>query len=323
MIKLSIIIPFYNTFSQSKCVLERIEHNLNSYGDIEFILVDDGSTDSTYEKLLNYFKEYQENPNLILLTQKNKGPGGARNNGLSNAHGEYVWFVDSDDDFFVDAIYEDLVNDHGDIDFIDYNYFKNNVINNSMELEEGVYDSQSVDLYMCLGRLWTKLFKREFILQNNIQYPEYCIYEDNYLVYVLPKYIKKFKKSNRVSYVYSQDNDSITRNRKLPPKYFDRVITSYNGIYNSTCDLRYSLFLRFNEMFLTNTLFFILRKLSFNEFKTIYYLISTYNFIVMDLNVKYKPLSWKSRIIELVRFFFPSRNYINYFLIRNKKLWKR
>ena len=84
---LSIISPFYN--SEEKCrrllsTLSKIEDR-----DIEIILVDDGSTDNTIS-LLKDFKQ-KSNVNVVVITQENKGPGGARNAGLKVARGKYIF----------------------------------------------------------------------------------------------------------------------------------------------------------------------------------------------------------------------------------------
>lgn len=65
-----------------------------TYKNIEIICVDDGSTDSSPE-ILN--KLASDNPSIKIITQKNAGGGAARNKGLDNASGKYVYFFDSDD----------------------------------------------------------------------------------------------------------------------------------------------------------------------------------------------------------------------------------
>ncbi|MDC4976888.1 glycosyltransferase, partial [Acinetobacter baumannii] len=112
MILLSVIIPFFNTFSRSEKVLKRVRDSLQQYSDVEFILVDDGSKDDTLAQLRQYFQIDKCSALLKIMTQENKGPGGARNTGLNLAQGKYIWFVDSDDDFYLDQIYPDLTLDN-------------------------------------------------------------------------------------------------------------------------------------------------------------------------------------------------------------------
>lgn len=94
MIKLSIIIPAYNAENfLPKCLDSCLCQDIiaNEY---EIIVVDDGSTDRTRQIVDNYQKA---NANIQYIFQENAKQGAARNNGLSKAQGEYVWFVDADD----------------------------------------------------------------------------------------------------------------------------------------------------------------------------------------------------------------------------------
>jgi len=90
--KITIIIPVYNT---EKYVEKCIESIINqTYKNLEIIIVNDGSTDNSY----NICKKYCEiDERIILLTQDNQGLSVARNNALDIATGKYVEFVDSDD----------------------------------------------------------------------------------------------------------------------------------------------------------------------------------------------------------------------------------
>lgn len=90
--KFSIIIPVYNVEKYLHKCLESILDQ--TYDDYEIILVDDGSTDSSGKICDEYARKY---PNVHVYHQVNKGQASARNAGVRNAHGEYLWFVDSDD----------------------------------------------------------------------------------------------------------------------------------------------------------------------------------------------------------------------------------
>ncbi|MBV5339621.1 MAG: glycosyltransferase family 2 protein [Deltaproteobacteria bacterium] len=86
----SIIIPTYNN---NPVVCQAIDCSLNqTYGNLEIIVVDDGSTDNT-EQLLN--EKYKGR--IIYVHQKNRGPGSARNTGIRHSSGKYVQFLDADD----------------------------------------------------------------------------------------------------------------------------------------------------------------------------------------------------------------------------------
>lgn len=98
MNKISIIIPTYNC---SKYIGGAIESALNqSYPDYEIIVIDDGSTDDTVEVL----NKYISNECIRYIYQKNQGPGAARNKGIVLSEGEYICFLDSDDELGPDSL---------------------------------------------------------------------------------------------------------------------------------------------------------------------------------------------------------------------------
>lgn len=91
--KLSIIIPYYNADQRISRMLDSLLKQNLSIKEYEIIVVDDGSKDEP--KIL---KEYTARyPNIRYIRQENSGPGGARNNGINAALGEYIFFCDSDD----------------------------------------------------------------------------------------------------------------------------------------------------------------------------------------------------------------------------------
>lgn len=92
--RLSIIIPAYNVEKYIGETLDSIVKWCDTRNDVEIIVIDDGSPDKSSNVVVEYQNKY---PYISLIKQKNKGLGGARNTGISNAKGEYIWFVDSDD----------------------------------------------------------------------------------------------------------------------------------------------------------------------------------------------------------------------------------
>lgn len=89
---LSVVIPVYNV---QDCLRQALDSVTNqSYKNMEIIIINDGSTDNSYE----ICKEYaSRDKRIILLTGQNNGLSTARNIGIKNAHGEYIAFLDSDD----------------------------------------------------------------------------------------------------------------------------------------------------------------------------------------------------------------------------------
>ena len=96
---ISVIIPIYNTGDSAVKLLNRLIKQ--SYENLEIICVDDGSKDGSFDLVAEFIRQSRlknKNLNMTILRQKNQGAAGARNLGLKKASGEYVTFIDSDDE---------------------------------------------------------------------------------------------------------------------------------------------------------------------------------------------------------------------------------
>ena len=96
---ISVIIPIYNTGDSAVKLLNRLTKQ--SYEKLEIICVDDGSKDGSFDLVAEFIRQSKlknKNLNMTILRQKNQGAAGARNLGLKKASGEYVTFIDSDDE---------------------------------------------------------------------------------------------------------------------------------------------------------------------------------------------------------------------------------
>ncbi|XNJ75639.1 glycosyltransferase family 2 protein [Vibrio cyclitrophicus] len=90
---LSIIIPAYNVEKYIDDCLSSIVQQVNINSNVEIIIINDGSTDSTLDKANCYISK----GNVRVISQNNSGQSHARNRGIQEATGDYIWFVDSDD----------------------------------------------------------------------------------------------------------------------------------------------------------------------------------------------------------------------------------
>ena len=96
---ISVIIPIYNTGDSAVKLLNKLTKQ--SYENLEIICVDDGSKDGSFDLVAEFIRQSglkNKNLNMTILRQKNQGAAGARNLGLKKASGEYVTFIDSDDE---------------------------------------------------------------------------------------------------------------------------------------------------------------------------------------------------------------------------------
>lgn len=216
-IVLSIIIPVYNVENYLKKCLETVLcHN----SEIQYILVNDGSSDDSLAIAEEFRGTYK---NLSIISQKNKGLSAARNLGIKNAKGEWLYFVDSDD--YVDSNFvEDVYN------FIkkncEYNLISLPVIkttSNSKKIIQNCSSILSKDEYiklLILGKrqfgVWSCVFKKEIISKYNILFEEGKLFEDQYFVPVYLKYVKSIYhlSSKEVGfYYYRFRKNSITHSK--------------------------------------------------------------------------------------------------------------
>jgi glycosyltransferase involved in cell wall biosynthesis len=121
IIQLSIIIPVYKVEDYVKECLDSVFSQIPE--GIEIIVVDDGSPDRSMDIIRHEFDEWIARGVLILLEQENKGPGGARNYGISSAQGKYIGFLDSDD-VLLNGYFDELMDriDLGVADIIEFGF---------------------------------------------------------------------------------------------------------------------------------------------------------------------------------------------------------
>jgi len=115
---LTLIIPVYNTEKYLDKLLPKLNGQINDL--VQVILIDDGSTDSSLE-ICNKFSSI--NSNFTVIHQENKGASAARNNGIRNAKGEYMAFLDSDDmitDNYIEVVCRLCKESRADIIQLDY-----------------------------------------------------------------------------------------------------------------------------------------------------------------------------------------------------------
>ena len=112
---ISIITPSYNRVDELKYLYNSLQEQSVDLKLFEFIVSDDGSTDSTSETVKHW--QTESNFPIKFITQENQGPGAARNHGLENSEGELILFIDSDCEAhpdWIQTIYEEYLNDSFD-----------------------------------------------------------------------------------------------------------------------------------------------------------------------------------------------------------------
>lgn len=205
MIKVSVIVPVYNTKEYlEKCLDSLINQSLK---DIEIIVVNDGSTDNSQSIIDKYVKKDKRIKSFI---KKNGGLGDARNYGIKRASGEYLGFVDSDD--YVDTnMFEKLYNkakkDNSDI--VECNLYW--VYPNELKLDTANYYENNKDImYNIRVMVCNKIFKRDILSKNDILFPIGIRYEDIVFTYKLLPHIKNISYVNGSFYYYIQRGSSLS-----------------------------------------------------------------------------------------------------------------
>lgn len=178
----SIIMPVYNVQDYVEQAVRSVL--LQSYKDFELIIVNDGTQDDSMSIIRKLSLEDQR---ITIIEQKNKGLSAARNTGLKAASGQYVCFIDSDDEVSLDLL--TVAMNHtvdNDLDVLMYGMVIQRVDQNEevysqkqITLEKRVYGRQDLEHYSLneqsvelIGYATNKLYRRELLLQHDIQFNE-------------------------------------------------------------------------------------------------------------------------------------------------------
>ena len=205
---ISIIIPAYNAETTLKrCVRSVL---IQDYEEYEIIVVDDGSKDETSAICDWYEKKYEA---VQVIHSENKGVSSARNLGLEKAMGDYILFLDADDQLVSDAL-NTLAAHTANAEWIIGNYFlveeeKNRRIAHQMYFNEGVHEGKWNELpELASNRLfhfiWGKLYDRHIIQQFQLRFNENMSYGEDILFNTYYyTHIKHFVALNTAVYAYS------------------------------------------------------------------------------------------------------------------------
>lgn len=212
--KLSIIVPVYNSEKYLRCCLNSLV-NQKLDVDNEIIIVDDGSNDSSGKICDCYRDKYK---NVVVIHQQNSGVGMARNIGLKYAKGEYICFVDSDDMIETD-MYRQLLNviESNNADIAACNFYKlhrvqypeniDNII--ILGREECLNNLAQSELFG--GYIWNKLYKKE--LFKDVKFENMTMAEDALVNCKIFLHINKLVYLTQPLYHYYANADSLTNSR--------------------------------------------------------------------------------------------------------------
>jgi glycosyltransferase involved in cell wall biosynthesis len=290
MPQISIIMPVFNTDKYLRRTLDALVNQ--TFGDIEIIAIDDGSTDDS----LNILNEYAERDSrVVVITQKNSGPATARNKGLDAATGKYLMFCDSDDWYepnmcqvMFDTIEKqktDLVmcRPYCDVDstLSRKEYQMRQVIAKYVNSRQrGKYKLTSKNISDINVMLWNKIWRHDLVKQYNIRFPDGHEHDDVAFFYM---------------YFCMADSIFITRERLY--HYVWRAKSIMSSQYNNKPKNKYDNFMSIDYLFrflLQNQAFpkhsLTMTKIFFNCIRYVqgYHLVSTEELVAFcaDFNAK-------------------------------------
>lgn len=234
----SIILP---TFNVSKYLPQCLDSVVGqTYKNIEIIVVIDGATDGSYEIALSYA---EKDDRVKVIWQENAGSGPARNNGLNNAKGEYIIFVDPDDwveKDMVDTLLKIQQRENVDLILTGYKTFYENESSQETCTD---FESQKIDkqnevrrnylVYLSSGLLGAptrKMYKMSIIKEHDIMFPNLRRSQDVVFNYRYYNFIESVYVSDTVFYHYRINEGEY--NLKLKKDYYLTIAFIYNEIVN-------------------------------------------------------------------------------------------
>lgn len=203
MSKVSVVIPVYNSEKYIGKCLDSIMNQ--TYKDIEIIVINDGSKDNSQKIINEYAKKYS---NIIAIEQENMGVSKTRNKAIEIAKSEYIMFIDNDD--YIDKDYIEIhLNEieKNNLDIVISGYRRPNnkgKIVRVLKLKDTEWSK------MMLLTPWAKIYRKQFITENNIKFLPNNIGEDIYFNLQAMLLTDKIKILDYIGYNWFYNTDSVS-----------------------------------------------------------------------------------------------------------------
>lgn len=230
-IKISVIMPVYNAGKHLARCLDSLV--LQTYQNLEFICVNDGSTDGSGEVLQQYAAKDKR---FKIITQENKGVSVTRNVALEAVSGDYVSMVDADD-FVSLALYQKFAaivqKEEKQIDLFQFNglrFFDTNGFNPFLihvlyhasdwgDFFDGHYHGFYPHVNMADDLIWNKIYRTEWLRQNNIRFAKGLVFEDR--LFSLEAHLRAENKYILENYLYFYRQHPNSISHSLQENVFD------------------------------------------------------------------------------------------------------
>lgn len=220
---ISVIIPIHNAEVElDRCLKSVLEQDINI--NYEVLCIFDASNVKTYKIIDQYKKEYPRK--LKILETEFYDPGEVRNFGIEHSEGEYIYFIDGDDFIEKDALKELYIKSkRSKADIVIGNYYTYYPKTNKRRsgsffrtfLKQKSYNSKQIAYkvikdFRLRGFVWNILFKKEFLIKNNIRFiPTKLAIEDRPFLVEACLCANKVYISNSKKYYYVQHNESYVK----------------------------------------------------------------------------------------------------------------
>ncbi len=225
MKKVTVVIPVYNS---EKYIARCIDSVINqTYQDFEIQIINDGSKDKSQEIIDSYTKKYPDK--IISIEQENKGVAKTRNEAIKRSKSKYIMFLDNDD--YLDRDYiEKYVNEieKEELDVVIGGYKRpdeNGNIVKTLKLQDKEWCK-----FMIMTP-WAKIFKRQYLIDNDINFLVNDIGEDNYFNFKAMLLTDKIKILDYIGYNWFFNNSSVSNTRQKNIKQID-IYKFLNSSYN-------------------------------------------------------------------------------------------
>lgn len=231
MVEISVILPVYNS---EKYLRECLDSLVNqTFKDIEILCIDDGSSDSSLEIL----KEYEKADNRItVISQENQGVAKTRNDGLNLVRGNYVYFMDADDELDKNAfkkLHDNLISNGSDFCIMKtvfvngeegYKFpaFDLDKEFSNVNFDKFTFTYKDVKTHVLndLFAPWLKMYEREFLVNGNFTFPDIKSYSD------APFHVKTMLEAEKISFIpeylyrYRENADSLVHSSSNTLNFF-------------------------------------------------------------------------------------------------------
>lgn len=235
MAKVSIIVPVYNSEKYLEKCLESLAGQ--TLKELEVVLVNDGSTDSSLEIMESFSKKYSGR--FVIINKENGGQASARNMGIKQSSGEYIGFVDSDDRVDIhmfEEMYNHAVVKNYDLVECHYHYVQEQEDGTVKELatrgDIRQHENRRDMFINPMASPWNKLYKRSVLIDGNITFPEGLIYEDtSFFIKSIPFIRSSYYMKDKFVYYYLRGNSTMNANKSRRVGDIFEVIEDYLKFY--------------------------------------------------------------------------------------------